>query len=29
MADAIGLSDITIECLGTDILVTGSPIWPD
>ena len=29
MADAVGLSDITVERLGADILVTGRPVWPD
>jgi diaminohydroxyphosphoribosylaminopyrimidine deaminase / 5-amino-6-(5-phosphoribosylamino)uracil reductase len=28
MADAIGLSDITVNRLGADILVTGTPVWP-
>ncbi|MBT5775419.1 MAG: bifunctional diaminohydroxyphosphoribosylaminopyrimidine deaminase/5-amino-6-(5-phosphoribosylamino)uracil reductase RibD [Dehalococcoidia bacterium] len=29
MADAVGLRDITVERLGADILVTGTPVWPD
>lgn len=28
MADAVGLSDITVDRLGADILVTGTPVWP-
>jgi len=29
MADAVGLRDIAVERLGADILVTGTPVWPD
>ena len=29
MADAVALHDITVERLGADILVTGTPTWPD
>lgn len=29
MADAIDLADITVDRLGADILVTGTPRWPD
>jgi diaminohydroxyphosphoribosylaminopyrimidine deaminase/5-amino-6-(5-phosphoribosylamino)uracil reductase len=29
MADTVVISDITIEYLGADILVTGTPVWPD
>jgi len=28
MADAVGLTNITVEHLGSDILVTGTPVWP-
>ncbi len=28
MADAVGLRDITVERLGADLLVTGTPVWP-
>jgi len=28
MADAVHLGDITVERLGADILVTGTPVWP-
>jgi diaminohydroxyphosphoribosylaminopyrimidine deaminase/5-amino-6-(5-phosphoribosylamino)uracil reductase len=29
MADAISLRGLTVEHLGADILVTGTPVWPD
>ncbi|MBW2278931.1 MAG: bifunctional diaminohydroxyphosphoribosylaminopyrimidine deaminase/5-amino-6-(5-phosphoribosylamino)uracil reductase RibD, partial [Deltaproteobacteria bacterium] len=29
MADAVGLTDITVIHLGADILVTGTPVWPE